>query len=1075
MIRSRKRNQGFLFPAAVCILFAGAGSVPCAELDVDAEFDYASKLIELGVPDLAEYYVGKLVQRDPTLEDRADVIRAQALISSRRFEQAESILETMPADSTKAQAVSLALADGYFAVGEEARSEQLYRGFFNQYTNRIPTDPDLLRFYQQAAHKFAQMLDRQEKPGEAARIYDLLLKAMDEGEMTRQVLVEQAEFLLQAAEDAEPQKRRAMLKQVEENCRRVLWGGMDLWFGRAIISLAQIDILSGRRDDAEKLLRSNLTMLKTLDSALEERGIPMSESPFAGGRSLLGSLYLEEADNLLAPKAKRERLALAEFEKEFGDLQAVWGLIRGTHRRDKAMVEREGQGPEALIGTPAARQEPFKNMADAVGRFESLLGNYASGTGWSPAVQDEAKKFAAKLAKLRQEIAEFPKELGVTPAREMEIEEDFASRKHVAAGLLFLADEGRRKGEAIDAYKQALKQYYNVFAGYPGSDWGTQAGEKVTMLKDKLQALTGQTVSIEAKEGGRKKLALVMLNEGANLFGRKEYEKAVEAFLKGLADYPEGSDSLVALARLMECYHHLNRPLDVKLTAHYVAERFSDRPAAAQALLRMGRTYFQAKERQMYDTIYKLYLDNFPDHSAAQTILYMLGEQRWKVEDYGGAVPYYERLVDRYPKGPYYIKSLNRIGWSYYLREEYDKAVEYFSTLVAQARPGEDKAKGQLCVADSYRLMGEDAKAISAYRELTKWLIQKDSVYTRGMHAQKQFRTMLEQAVFFQAYCLSRIEAPADKESAFRDASIKLYRNFVDKFADSDLAPTALSSMGAVLMAQDRTEEAAKAYEQLAEQYPDSEAGQFARFAMIRSLMDIGHSEKAKTVLTEMMAESSAYPPGHFLRVGKLMLDNRENDAAAQAYGQALKMIRAGASGEEEPAALEQRALLGLGKSHFGSGRFEEAVKSLTTLNTKYPTSGLFYEARFLLARALREAGRAAEAVEALRDIFNRSSDQALLNRATVELASIQQAQGDTEAALASYQRIALLADPDNPKARSLLETSLKESVKILSDIERWQEVVENCDRYLSLFPSGESVSEVRKARTRATMRLSGQ
>jgi len=1074
MIRSLKRQQVPLISLSACLLILWTGAAWSAGEDVDAEFEYAASLIELGVPEYAEYLVGKLVERDPALKDRADVIRAQALISRRRFEQAEEVLAKMPTDSTKAQAVSLALADGYYAVGNEERSGVLYRGFFNLYTNEVPTDPDLLRFYQQAAHKFAQMLDRQGDPGSAAGVYDLLLQALGEGEMVRQIRLEQAEFLLKAARSAEGGDRNKMLKKVEDNCRAVVWGGMDLWFGRSITALAQVDVVRGRADQAEKLLRENLPILKKLDGVLEEQGIPPSESPFAGARSLLGTLYLQEAEALLAPQARREQEALAAFEREFAELQSIWNLITRTHKRDDALVKRQDKGKDALIGTPDARQEPFTDIAAALEKFEARLGDYAAKTAWAPGVLERAKKFAAKLRKLGTTVAEFPKDIGVTPAGEMKIEEDFASRKNVARGLTFLADEGARNHRAVEFYKKSLRQFYNVFAGYPGSDWGTEAGEKITFLKDKLQALTGQTVSIEARGGGRRKLALVMLNEGKNLYGRKEYAKAVEAYRKGLNEYPEGAESLVALANTMESYVHLQDPVRVKMIGHYLAERFTDRPAAAQALLRMGRLYFEAKDRLMYDYVYELYLNGFPEHSAAQTILYMLGEQRWKVEDYGGGVPYYKRLAKRYPKGPYYLKSLNRIGWSYYLSEDYEKAVEYFRQLVAQARHGEDKAQGQLCLADSYRLMEQDAQAINAYRELTKWLLEKGSVYMAGMHATKQYRTMLEQAVFFQAHCLSRIKEPADRVPAFREAATKLYRNFVKQFADSELAPTALSSLGAVLMAEGKTQEAAQAYEQLAEQYPKSDAGQFARYWMIKSLVDIGHSEKAKSELAKMVAEAEKYPVDHFLRVGQMMLDKGENDAAAQAFNQTLKMIEKVAD-DGQRANMEQRTLLGLGKAHHASGRFGEAVESLTSLSTKYPTSGLFYEARFLLAQSLKNGGKPGEAVEALREIFNRSSEQSLLNRATVELAGIQQASGGVDDALASYQRIVLLGDPDDAATRPLIETALVQSIRILVDKERWREVVENCDRYLSLFPSGENVGDVRKARTRATMRLSGE
>ena len=63
---------------------------------------------------------------------------------------------------------------------------------------------------------------------------------------------------------------------------------------------------------------------------------------------------------------------------------------------------------------------------------------------------------------------------------------------------------------------------------------------------------------------------------------------------------------------------------------------------------------------------------------------------------------------------------------------------------------------------------------------------------------------------------------------------------------------------------------------------------------------------------------------------------------------------------------------------------------SLDSLITKYPTSGLFYEARFLLGWVDKELNKPDEAIKVLKDVFSRATDPNLINRATIELASLQ-------------------------------------------------------------------------------------
>jgi len=1047
-----------------------SGALVLPAEDVDREFEFASNLIDLELPDYAEIIVARVLLKHPDLEERANVIRAQIFIALRRFNQAEEVVSTMDPTSPKAWAIKLRLADGYYQVGKEEECQGLYHAFFAQYKDKIPSDPDLLRSYQTAAHKFGQILARQEQPREAANTYELLLKTLDNKDMARQIKLEQAELLVKAAGTEKGTERASSLKKASANCAEVLWGGTDLWFGRAITCTAEIKLMSNKKEEAVRLLRENLPMLKKLDEYLKEKDIAISESPFAGARWLLGTFYYDEAALLLGAPDKRENEALRYFERAFAELDSVWRMIASANKREQVLMEKKTKGASALTGTASQRQKPFEDIAQAVKDFDTTVTDAPGDGGWTSAVAKRVKALRDRIAKLGEAIAAHPKTLGVTPVPEMELGESFKGKEDVESALSFLADEESRRQKAVSLFVRALRQFYNVFAGYPGSDWHSGAGEKVEILKDKLKGLTGKDVIIEAKEGGQRKIALVTLNEGHSLFSRKEYGKAIEAYLTGLPEYPEGNESLIALANLVECYAMQQDVIRVKMATRYIAERFAGRAEAPMIILRTARLFFEKKEGEMYRYLYELYLSRFPKHQAAPTILYMLGEQRWRVEDYGGATPYYQRIAENYLKSDYYLKALDRIGWGFYLRKDYGKAVEFFGRLAAEASHGLEKARGKLCLADSARLMESYGKAILHYRELTKWLIDKDLVYNVNSFEQKKYRDIMEQAVFFQAYCLSKISKPEDRVPKFREAAAGLYRNFVERFSSSKLAPTALSSLGAVLIATGKSEEAAKVYEELAAKYPESDAGQNARFAMLRSLADIGHMEKAGSVLDDMIRDAASYPPEHFLRAAQMMLDKEEYKSSVRAFAQVLKAVEKLPAKSKERAAMEQRALLGLGKANYASKNFEATIKSISDLVTRYPTSGLFFEARFLVARAYKESGKLDEAVEILKDVFKRGGDQSLINHATVELADIQLAKGDADGALASYQRIVLLADPEDPKTRPMYERALVGSIRILVDKEQWQDVIENCDLYINSFPSGGSTGDVRGWRAKAVM-----
>jgi TolA-binding protein len=1051
------------------LIAAWCGSVTAERVlpadQLDQEFELASELIRMGLPDYAEFVVDRVVSQFPEQAVRGDVVRAEALVAQRRFEAAEQLLAGMQGETAKVQAVRLALADGYYRVGRLDECRALYEAFFSQYRDALPTDPDLLRFYRTAAHKYAQMLAGKDAFAEAAAIYTTLLRVIEERDLRRQVLLEQAELLLKAAPALEAAARRQALDQAESNCAEILWNGMDIWFGRALTCLAQSMALRGDREGGAHLLEVNLDVLETLDAALDENGLPLSESPVAGARMLLGDMRREDGDRLLGPAAAREAKALEWLERGLAAYRTRWGLIVRAHRNDEELVRRHGGDKSVLQGTAAERREPFRVFDAHLEDLVRLVGELRP-AAWTAEAAARAGAFDKALAAFRQEVAAYPRDIGVTPRHEFDSASRFPGDADVQQARALLAGEGERQQAAVAAYLGALQQYYNVFAAYGGSAWSEEAGRKVEALKARLNGLTGQEVEVRARGKGEAQLARLAIREADDLMERGAFDKAAGRYLDALEREPEGADAMVALANLIESYAKLGDSLRVRMLARYIGERFHDRAEAAQVLLRMGRFYYDRKEAGMADELYETYLSLFPDHSTAPTILYMLGEERWKQEDRAGAVPYYERLVKAYPRSAVYLNALSRLGWAEYLAGRYEPAAATFRRLVDEAPHGREKAEAQLCLADALRQGGDFAGAVREYRDLVKWLQDDSLVYRRNASLAAALQELQEQAVFFQAYCLSRVEAPGDKEALYRQAAVKLYRQFVERFPNSRLAPTAMSSLGAVLLAADKADEAAEVYRELSRRYPDSEQGQNARFAMVRSLVEVGQSIKAVAVLDEMIAEANAYSADQFLRLGELFAAREEPEAAVRAYRAAM----ARAAGQPEAGAVEQRALFGIGAAGVAAGRYEEAAEAIDRLLTAYPRTGFFFDARFLLADAWQQQGQPQRGIEALKDVFERAQDQVVLNRATLRLARLQVEAGQPEAALASTQRIVLLADPKEKDMAPVLEEAMALGIRLLGEQERWTDVMEQCNRYQDLYPAGAHINDVRQWRSRAAV-----
>lgn len=893
----------------------------CAD-EIDQDFRFASGLIELGFPDFAEKVVQQVLRLHPDQKDRATLIQAEILISRRKFGEAEELVKAMGAENPKAQAISLALAKGYYAMGETDKAKELYNAFFKQYEGKAPTDPDLLRFYQDSAYQFGQMLEMAGDKAGAVKAYSRVISTNPDRNTVRRLQAAQAELYVEMASDAPLDDRDKSLSEARKLCETIQWGGLDIWFGQSIITLAHIEMVKGNKPQAQKVLQGNMDILKEIDQFLQDEGLPLSVSPMAGARFLLGQLLLEDAEAL------------------------------------------------------------------------------AKSTG--------------------------------------------------------------KQAEAVQAYGKALGEFYNVFAKYSDSDWGPEAGVHAQEIKSLLEQQYGKKVNVELGQF-QSKAAEAQFRLADNLFRQKKYREAAEEYLKNLNQFPETDASPNALANLALGYANLDDKLYVRMVVEYLGERFPKSDAAALAVLAVGKYYFDLKDEPAYLQAYESYLKHFPKHARAAGILFTLAGLRKQAGDDAGAAKYYERIVQGYPQDQYYTKALSQMAWQYYAATNYVGAVRGFAAYLSEAQPGPDKAQAQFALAECYRRIEKPAEAIAEYEKLIQWIAPKNNPYaTSAADAQKN-AALLEKAVFQRAYSYSRIREPAASIPENRAKAVKAFEQFIALFPNSELAPKALNGKGTAQLEIGQFDVAAKTFDELAAKYPNSDEGKSALFALVRSAMEIKQYDQARSAFAKMMANQALYTADQFARIGQTMLDAGQYEQAIEAFEQVVRM--------SQERALLERALYGLGRAHYELKDYPAAIRSFEELMEKYPKSGLFYDAKFALGGAYRETGSLTNAMLALSDVFKYADKPLIINKASVELGAIQTQLGDQQGALASYLRVALLANPDDPELRPLVEESLLASVTLGMDMKRYADVQDSCDQYLKVFPNGDKVEWVRRTKADAKLK----
>lgn len=894
-----------------------------AELDVDREFEFASGLVDIGFPDFANRVVNDILRKHPDQQDRATRVQGEILAAQRRFADAEELLKTMPAEHPQRHALKLRIANGYFRANQVDDARRLYEAFFDKFQDRVPEDPDLLRFYQDAAYRYGQMMERTGRRATAAQAYQRLLNAgVDDASAERRLQMDLARLYLQLGREASGAQREEYFGKAFTLAEEVQWGGYDLWFGQSIGIMAHVELARGREREARELLQRYMTDLNRIDEILRKQNIPASVSPVASARFLLGELFEKEARALKARNAPEE--------------------------------------------------------------------------------------------------------------------------------------------EVLPVIQRALTEYFNVFGRYGTSEWGGEAATRGRALVDLLEKEYGRRVNIDFGEHGRE-AAQAQFVHADDLFRQGDHAAAVQEYLRILNSFPEGAPSIRALANLLVSYVHLDDTLHVRMLAEYLAERFAGNDTAAAALLLAGREFVNRQDEDMFGWLFALYLDAFPRHERAPQLLFDMARRREAAGDREAAMTYYMRIVENHPDHRFFLQALFAMAAGHHQAGEYDQAVGPLTRYVAEAPPGHDRVRAQFLIADSHQRKGAYAEAIQAYGQVIRMVSAENAPDNARPEDAEKNALLYERALFFVGFCFGRIREPEEQVPTFRQRAIAAYDQFLRRYPQSSLAPPAMRDKGAIQLALGDSTAAAETFEQLARDYPDSEEGRSALFALVSSAFEIGQPDIARDAFRRMMDTPDAYSPEEFTRIGQLMLDNGLYEDVIPAYRRVVERT--------DQRQMLELALFGLGSAHNHQGDYEETISVLNDLLERFPNTAYFFDVKFILADAYSELDRLSDAQAALADILRLSQDNHVNQRAQFELGRLQIRQDNRQAALASFQRIALLQDPSDRKLRPIIEQSLIKSLDLMMAMNMYQDVEDVSVQYLTDFPQGDKVEDVRRIRADARRR----
>jgi tetratricopeptide (TPR) repeat protein len=506
--------------------------------------------------------------------------------------------------------------------------------------------------------------------------------------------------------------------------------------------------------------------------------------------------------------------------------------------------------------------------------------------------------------------------------------------------------------------------------------------------------------------------------------------KALHQFYNVYAKYgdsPWGPKAFARAEQLIRYFEEMGRTVNINPGAN--------RQRMAQSAFRIALRLFIEKHYARAVEAYLDALNRYPETDDAVIALRELVQSYIHLGDDLFARAVAEYLSERFAEKSAAADGLLAAG-RLCLDLERDELAWTFYELYLDRFPGHARAAGVLYSLAGLRRQAGDAAGEAAHLEriLESYANSPYSIPARDRLAWNAFERKAydEAARHFSAYL--EVATDAEKRTRARFALGEAYR----------LAETWDEALRAYKMLEAKMAAAAEAYgvsaETIAFNKPFHEKALFYQAACFARLRETDSAVETYSRFIAAFPDSDLIEPALFAKGSVLMASGRYEEALAAWSG----------FDETSDRKFMEPVLYHRGKAFFETGRYAESVQSLETLLSRWPESGFFFEAKLMQGRACAAAGREAEAIRALSDVLNFAPDDLLMHRASLELG---RAQSDVSEKLASFQRVALLADPADPEQAGLIEESLRESLPLYFQLERYADVVSDSDRYRLLFP----------------------
>jgi cellulose synthase operon protein C len=503
------------------------------------------------------------------------------------------------------------------------------------------------------------------------------------------------------------------------------------------------------------------------------------------------------------------------------------------------------------------------------------------------------------------------------------------------------------------------------------------------------------------------------LNFANALLRDKHYARAAEEYERFLKDVPAGPDAVEALYGLARARLFLGKYKEAR--KHY--EQFlvlaPNHPSAATALFRVGETSYMSNDLPAARKALEAFTAANPTHRDLESAWPYLGDIYYLLSDFSRARHAYEQALTVAPHGRLADSARYGLGCALAAQGNFDAALKLLSELVDREAVGfADKAQNQ--IGQVRARTGKNVEAIEAFETLER-------VYPRS--------PLVREARLGRAKALLKVGRRDDGEALLAQLAADPVQG---------VAAKAAYDLGMSQLERGRAAEARATFEAAAKRFAGSPAAPGLLFGAAEAAQKEGRADLARAGYQKMAEAAPDDPQADLalLRAARLALDARDYQAAQSLAG-SLRTRYAASSLLAEANLVEARAALSLGapkraiqlinallndakpapetaqaaryylhQAYKADGQNERAAEVLETL-AKTPAAPVATDAQFLLGQEHFQAGRFAEAIGPLEKYLAGKPQGEVAEFALAYLAAAQQAQGQTDAALTTLEKLA--------------------------------------------------------------------